>query len=335
MEGNDFESPARGLHAKGKPVELYIAAYCMLARPGDLSVSTSFIDDEGVDLVFNRWGKTATLAIQVKSRFADSAEVKRGDFVADVNRSTFQSRKSFYVLFAVADPDVVELEPLWLVPSEELDKKNQGKQAIRFKANIDTVGQGIGQWDSYALHIADLPQRLRSILDELDGEALPDPLGKSPATEESGGTTYWMAVSGTVESPLPDAWRDSVDEWQKAHGPVHMFTVRPKVHAGDRLVMYASGTPGRLGAGRIFAVREVVSDPETSTDGRWPWLVNYREVVSGPDLPQCPTIDEIGVSATSLRRQTHIKLDTQTGVLAERLLERAIEDHGDEGKHDS
>ena len=157
MEANDLEV-ARGVHAKGKPVELYIAAYCMLARPGDLSVSTSFIDDEGVDLVFNRWGRTATLALQVKSRFADSAEVKRGDFIADVNRNTFQSRKSFYVLFAVADPDLVELDPLWLIPSEELDKKNPGKEAIRFKANINTVGQGIGQWDSYALRIADSPR---------------------------------------------------------------------------------------------------------------------------------------------------------------------------------
>ena len=328
MEANDLEV-ARGVHAKGKPVELYIAAYCMLARPGDLSVSTSFIDDEGVDLVFNRWGRTATLAIQVKSRFADSAEVKRGDFIADVNRNTFQSRKSFYVLFAVADPDLVELDPLWLVPSEELDKKNPGKEAIRFKANINTVGQGIGQWDSYALRIADLPQRLRSILDELDAEVSGESLGKSPAAGESGGTRYWMAVSGTLGSPLPDEWRYRVDEWQKAHGPVHMFTVRPNVRAGDRLVMYASGTPGRLGAGRVFAVREVVSDPEASADDRWPWLVRCREIVGGPDLPHCPTIDEIGVSATSLRRHTHIKLEAQAGILAEHLLERAIEDHSD------
>ena len=76
-------------------------------------------------------------------------------------------------------------------------------------------------------------------------------------------------------------------------------------------------------------MREVVSDPEASSDGRWPWLVKYREIVGGPDLPHCPTIDEIGVSATSLRRQTHIKLDAQAGLLAEHLLERATEDHSD------
>jgi hypothetical protein len=332
MEAKDLEGVARGVHAKGKPIELYIAAYCMLARPGDLCVSTSFIDDEGVDLVFNRWGRTATLAVRVESRFADSAQVKRGDFIADVKRSTFQGRKSFYVLFAVADPDLVELDPLWLVPSEELDKKHPDKESIRFEADIKTATQGTGQWDPYALHIADLPQRLRSILDELDTEASGEPLGKPSAKEDSGETRYWMAVSGTLGDPLPDEWRIRVAESQKAHGPVHMFVARPNVRAGDRLVMYASGTPTRLGAGRIFAVREVVTDPETSADSRWPWQVEYREIVGGPDLPHCPTIDEIHVSPTSLRRKTHIKLDAHAGVLAERLLERALEAHGGDGE---
>src|SRR5262245_56408647 len=109
-----------GMHARGKPVELFIASYCMLASLVKLRVSTSFTDDEGVDIVFNSWGSTATLAIQVKARFTDSLEVQRGDFIADVARSTFQPRPSYHVLFVVVDPGEVHLGPLWVVPSELL-----------------------------------------------------------------------------------------------------------------------------------------------------------------------------------------------------------------------
>ena len=130
-----------------------------------------------------------------------------------------------------------------------------------------------------------------------------------------------MAVSGTLESPLPDEWHARADTWRKTHGSVHMFTLRPRIRAGDRLVMYASGTPSRLGAGRIFAVRAVVADPEPSTHDRWPWQVAVHEVISGPDLPHCPTINQIGVEPKSLRRHTHIKLAHDAGVRAEELIE--------------
>lgn len=134
---------------------------------------------------------------------------------------------------------------------------------------------------------------------------------------------YWVAVAGTTGRPLPDEWRVRAAEWQRTDGLIHMFTAKPTIRVGDRLVIYASGTPARLGAGRFFAVREVVSDPEPSTHERWAWKVKLRDVVAGPDLPHCPTIDEIGVRAVSLRRHTHIKLNRDAGELAEVLLERA------------
>ena len=102
-----------------------------------------------------------------------------------------------------------------------------------------------------------------------------------------------------------------------------MFAVKPRIRPGDRLVMYASGTPTRLGAGRFFAVREAIADPEPSSHERWAWKVKVRDVKVGPNLPQCPTIDQIGVRPKSLRRHTHIKLDSDAGKLAESLLERA------------
>jgi hypothetical protein len=134
---------------------------------------------------------------------------------------------------------------------------------------------------------------------------------------------YWIAVAGTNDRPLENDWRSRQAVWVGAQEHVHLFSRRPRISVGDRLVMYASGSPGRFGAGRFFAVREVVSDPEPSGHERWPWKLAVREVVGGPNLDRCPTIDEIDVAAKSLRRQSHIHLDESAGVLAEELLERS------------
>jgi hypothetical protein len=156
----------RGVHGIGKPVELFIAAYCMLASSGKLNVSTSFIDDQGVDLVFNRWGRTATLPIQVKSRTTEAGTIRdKGRFIAHVKRSTFQARTNFFVLFTVVDRPTAALGPVWLVPSVALDRRDRDKDAIRFQANVNPSGDG--QWDNYSLTLAQLPSRILSILDDL------------------------------------------------------------------------------------------------------------------------------------------------------------------------
>lgn len=41
-----------------------------------MNVSTPALDDDGVDLVFNLRGRPATLAVQVKSRFASSKRLR-------------------------------------------------------------------------------------------------------------------------------------------------------------------------------------------------------------------------------------------------------------------
>jgi uncharacterized protein GlcG (DUF336 family) len=46
-------------------VEHLVAASCILASGAMLNVSTTLVDDEGVDLVFHRREGTATLAVQV------------------------------------------------------------------------------------------------------------------------------------------------------------------------------------------------------------------------------------------------------------------------------
>jgi hypothetical protein len=132
-----------------------------------------------------------------------------------------------------------------------------------------------------------------------------------------------MAVAGTLDRPLDNDWRTRQAQWVGNQGSVQMFSRKPRIQVGDRLVMYASGSPGRFGAGRFFAVREVMSDPMPSGHERWPWKLEVHEVVTGPNLDRCPTIDQIDVAAKSVRRQSHIQLDGAAGLLAEELLERA------------
>jgi hypothetical protein len=63
----------------GKAAEYLVAAVCILATRGRLNVSTSIVDDEGVDLVFHLRDSTPTLAVQVKARMTDGMLAGVGD----------------------------------------------------------------------------------------------------------------------------------------------------------------------------------------------------------------------------------------------------------------
>jgi hypothetical protein len=164
-------SDVRGNHSKGKPVELFIAAYCMLASRNQLNVATSYIDDEGVDLFVNRWRGKSTLALQVKSKFSDSVEIGRDEFIVNVSRRTFEPRPNYYVVFVLVDlvdEELVRLKPMWLVPSQILGEKSPGSEEIRFAANLATVGKGLGQWEEYVVTLEGLPSKILGILDGLE-----------------------------------------------------------------------------------------------------------------------------------------------------------------------
>lgn len=99
-----------------------------------------------------------------------------------------------------------------------------------------------------------------------------------------------------------------------------MFPRRPSIRAGDRLVLYAAGSPAAFGAGRFYAVVEVLADPRPGPVQRWPWEVPTAIIIAGPRLERCPTLDEIGVKSTSVRRHSHIRLSDEQGHRAEELL---------------
>ncbi len=93
---------------------ILVAASCILTSGLRLNVSTSLVDDEGVDLVFHRRGKSTTLAVQVKSRsMATKGISQRGRFYAQVKGATFRPRRNLYLLFVPVNTEEPSLSFGW------------------------------------------------------------------------------------------------------------------------------------------------------------------------------------------------------------------------------
>lgn len=162
---DDFrdKSPAAG--RKGKAAELLVAAHCILVSGGKLNVSTSYVDDEGVDLVFHARGSAATLAVQVKTRFTSSSVYGRGQITADVRAQTFAVRDDLAMLFAVVDDREGRLVQVWLVPSADFEARAMtvgAKQKLRFAAS--TRADSADKWTPYRMEPAALPDRVLEVL---------------------------------------------------------------------------------------------------------------------------------------------------------------------------
>jgi hypothetical protein len=61
---DDYRNKSPDASRMGKAVEYLVAASCILTTRGRLNMSTSLVDDEGVDLVFFARGSTTTLAVR-------------------------------------------------------------------------------------------------------------------------------------------------------------------------------------------------------------------------------------------------------------------------------
>lgn len=149
------KSPAAG--RMGTAAEYLVAASCIIATRGELNVSTSLVDDEGVDLVFHRRGSTATLAVQVKARFSDGSGYGDGRFQANVRAATFAPRSDLDMLFVAVDVDRGALERAWLIPSAEFDARKGNLRTngrYRFTASLKPKAQD--QWRSWRLDPVEL-----------------------------------------------------------------------------------------------------------------------------------------------------------------------------------
>lgn len=159
-EGNE-----RSIHAdagrKGKAVEHLIAALCVLGSNGELNAWTSLVDDEGVDLVLQRRNRPETISLQVKSRLTSGKGItERKRFQSQVRAATFRPRDDLYMLFVVADPTTLDLDPIWLVPSKDFIEKapvsSSGKH--RFVASIKPGTKD--RWADYLVEKERLASRL-------------------------------------------------------------------------------------------------------------------------------------------------------------------------------
>lgn len=161
------KSPAAG--RMGKAAEYLVAAVCILATRGRLNVSTSIVDDEGVDIVFHLRNSTATLAVQVKARMTDGAVVQRGRFQAQVRSQTFRVRDELEILFVLVDNVNGAIQTAWLVPSREFHRLHgtpTTKGGLRFSASIKKGTTD--QWSPFRVSAAELPLKIMEHLEALE-----------------------------------------------------------------------------------------------------------------------------------------------------------------------
>ena len=149
---------------KGRLAETMIAAYCVLGSDGALNVSTPFVDDAGVDLIFNLKGGSRNIAVQVKSRFTSN----HGKFQTQVRKKTLVPRDDLYLLFVFIDRKNLEIgDTLWFVPSKSFVRELGGQRKARDIYVFDTkFGAKNDMWRKYRIPKSQLPA---SIMRAIEG----------------------------------------------------------------------------------------------------------------------------------------------------------------------
>jgi hypothetical protein len=110
---------------------------------------------------------------------------------------------------------------------------------------------------------------------------------------------YWLKAIGHARGPLPERWLDERAELLRRTG----FPRRPRIAVGDRLVLYASVWR------RVFALADVVGEPQPREHPRWPWTIEIETLLLVPVLDAAPPVESIGVAARSMSQQSHIRIE--------------------------
>ena len=153
-----YLSKSSAARRMGAAAEHLVAASCIIATRGQLNVSTSLVDDEGVDLVFHRRGSTATLAVQVKARFSDGAAYQERKFMANLRAATFGPREDLDLLFVAIDIERGAVECAWLVPSVDFDARKGSLRTLgTFRFTASMKPGSADQWRPWRLTPAELP----------------------------------------------------------------------------------------------------------------------------------------------------------------------------------
>ena len=151
---------------KGRLAETLVGAYCVLGSNGVLNVSTPFVDDEGIDLIFNLKGGSRNLALQVKSRFTLPSG---GRFRTQVGKNSFTPRQNLYLLFIFINREEYTVgDNLWFVPSTSFVDEVRGQRKTRPDYVFDSnFGAENDMWRKYRISKAELPQAIISAIRNL------------------------------------------------------------------------------------------------------------------------------------------------------------------------
>lgn len=153
----------------GKAAEHLVASSCILASNMRLNVSTAFIDDEGVDLVFHRRDGTATLGVQVKARSTETSIVRQEKFIGEVRQATFRPRRALWMLFVLVDKPTANIQQAWFIPSFDFDRlANHLAGGTKRRITASTKPGSNDQWRPYRLMFSELSDRILSVLDDLE-----------------------------------------------------------------------------------------------------------------------------------------------------------------------
>lgn len=153
---------------KGDITENRAAEIITLSSNGNLTCYVPSSDDDGIDLIINPKMTFKPLFLQIKSRFKLT---KAGRFSQNVGKKTFTRDPKFYLLFVYFNPESLEVEKLWLIPSDEfvekaIDKKEGKtyKSFYRFSAGPFSTKD---KWVEYSVDKAQLGNELLRVIDEL------------------------------------------------------------------------------------------------------------------------------------------------------------------------
>ena len=153
--------------AKGDIVEERIKELIVLQGQGLLSVYRPVTDTQGVDLIVTKAGMFQPIFLQIKGRFNVA---KVGFFLMDINKKTFTSHHSYFVVGAYFNPQKMEIdENVLLVPSLEVEKgtvvKSKRGESLRIQNHLSPDSQG--RWAKFLIKKTDLANKLLEKFEEM------------------------------------------------------------------------------------------------------------------------------------------------------------------------